>query len=545
MAVYKSVGVYNLESDISNFVNPLGTATAALVGYSAKGPVDTVVLVTSPQQFVSEFGTPDPTTGHYFHYSALAYLERGSQLYCLRVTNGALFGGANIMVTTSGRPNAGFTTGQSTSEFTAPSGYISDILFQVMGTDPGIWNNKVGVIVTNIQDDTAEEETDQYTFDVNVYAQDTDGNWSQVESFTVSRKQKLDGNGRQLYLENVINGASNYITVANNVALADTALPKPQAARLAFLYGNDGAPISASDVALGWAEFADPEKVAVQILINGGETSQTVQLAMKTIVDSRKDCVMIPDIDIDSLNSVQDAIDWRMDVQGFNDSYSMVYAPWVLVQDNYNDKQVGVPSSGYVAAAMAYNDSIGNVWDAPAGEERGMLNVLDVYPSNMVFNKGDRDAFADAQINPIQKFQGRGIMIYDQLTQQRKSSALSFINVRRELIAIERDCAVALRAFLLGANGNTELTRFRVTATLNSYFDDLSARGAFQTEGGDKGYQVNCNDLNNPGAVIDRAELHVDIFIKPVRVIRVIQLRAIITTTSVSFEELMAKGIAF
>jgi phage tail sheath protein FI len=223
----------------------------------------------------------------------------------------------------------------------------------------------------------------------------------------------------------------------------------------------------------------------------------------------------------------------------------MVYAPWVLIQDNYNDRQIGIPSSGYVAAAFAYNDSIGNVWDAPAGEARGMLNVLDVYPSNMVFNKGDRDAFADAQINPIQKFQGRGIMIYDQLTQQKKSSALSFINVRRELIAIERDCSLALRSFLLGANANNETTRFRIKNTLDSYFDDLSARGAFQTEGGDKGYQVNCDVLNNPGSVIDRGELHVDIFIKPVRVIRVIQLRAIITTTSISFEELMTKGIVF
>jgi len=545
MPVYKSVGVYPLETDVSNFVNPQATATAALVGYSAKGAVDQIVLVTSPQQFVSEFGLPDPTTGHFFHYTALAYLERGSQLFCLRVSNGALYGGTNIMVTTSGRINAGFTTGQSMSEFTAPSGYASDILFQIMGTDPGVWNNKIGITVSNVQDDTAEEVVDQYTFDIDVYAQDTDGNWSKVESFTVSRKQKLDGNGRQLYLENVINGASNYIAVANNVALDDTALPKPQATRLDFLYGSDGAEVSASDIALGWTEFADPEKVAVQILINGGETSQTVQVQMKTIVDSRMDCVMILDVDIDSLNTVQDVIDWRTDIQNFNDSYSMVYAPWVLIQDNYNDRQIGIPSSGYVAAAFAYNDSIGNVWDAPAGEERGMLNVLDVYPSNMVFNKGDRDAFADAQINPIQKFQGRGIMIYDQLTQQKKSSALSFINVRRELIAIERDCSLALRSFLLGANANNETTRFRIKNTLDSYFDDLSARGAFQTEGGDKGYQVNCNSLNNPGSVIDRGELHVDIFIKPVRVIRVIQLRAIITTTSISFEELMTKGIVF
>ena len=543
--VYKSVGVYPLEVDVSNYVNPLSTSTAALVGYSVKGSVDDIVLITSPQQFLAEYGEPDPASGHYFHYAALAYLDRGNQLYCLRVANGALYGGANIMATTSGRTNAGFTVGQSTSDCTIPSGYTTDLLFQIMGANPGAWNNKVGVVISNIQTGSAEEVTDQYTFNIDVYCQDEDGNWSKVESFTVSRKQKLDGNGRQLYLETVINGASNYILVADNVALADTVLPKSQATRLVFIEGNDGAAISSSEVITGWQEFADPEKVVVQILINGGETEVAVQTEMKTIVDDRRDCIAILDVPIDSLDSVEDAVDWRTSTQNFNDNYTALYIPWVLIQDNYNDKQVGVPCSGYVAAAFAYNDSIGNVWDAPAGEERGMLNVLDVYPSNMVFNKGDRDALADAQINPIQKFQGRGIMIYDQLTQQRKSSALSFINCRRELMSIESDCVNLLRAFLLGANGNTELTRFRVKTTLESYFDDLSARGAFQTEGGDKGYSVVCSTDNNSGAVIDRGELNVDIFVKPVRIVRVIQLRASITTTSISFQELIAKGVSF
>jgi hypothetical protein len=53
---------------------------------------------------------------------------------------------------------------------------------------------------------------------------------------------------------------------------------------------------------------------------------------------------------------------------------------------------------------------------------------------------------------------------------------------------------------------------------------------------------VLCDTTNNTPVVIDRNELHVDIFVKPVRVALFIQLQTIITTSGTSFNELIANG---
>jgi len=92
---------------------------------------------------------------------------------------------------------------------------------------------------------------------------------------------------------------------------------------------------------------------------------------------------------------------------------------------------------------------------------------------------------------------------------------------------------------------NDEITRFRITGILTEYLSLLSARGAFQTEAGDDGFAVICDTTNNTPSVIDRNELHVDVFVKPVRAAEYIQLQTIVTTTGTSFEELVSRGVLF
>ena len=144
MAVFQSPGVYVQERDISDIVPNLATATAALVGYSVKGNVDQTILVTSDQQFLQEYGEPNPASGKYFHYAALAYLAKGNQIYCLRVENGALYGGVDIMHSSSAEVNAAFSAGVSAATFNAPTGFETDIVFQIFGANPGVWDNKTG-----------------------------------------------------------------------------------------------------------------------------------------------------------------------------------------------------------------------------------------------------------------------------------------------------------------------------------------------------------------------------------------------------------------
>ena len=527
MGFYVSPGVYTREKDISDIIPNISTTTSALVGYSTKGSITNIKLITNSQQFINEYGEPVP--GEYFHYSALAFLENGTRLYCLRVIKNALYGGCKIAY--SEGTNASFTTGLETPNFQIISG--ENNLFFVCGKDPGTWNNKIGIRITNLN-------VTDYEFDIEVYYQDEDGNYQKVETWTVSRKTKVDGYGKQMYLETAINGFSDYIVVSDNTDQADTVMPLPQSTTLACAQGSNGSAVADSELSTGWDKFANPDDVDIRLLINGGYTSVNTQQKLKTIAESRKDCIALLDIPYTQLTSVDSMVTWRENTQNFNSSYCALYAPWVKIYDQWNDKIIEVPPSGYVASQIAYNDYVAEAWFAPAGFNRGLLNILGLTD---VFTQGERDSLYEGQINPLQTFRGQGNVIWGQKTEQTKASALDRVNVRRLLIVLEKSISASLKYFVF--EPNSDLTRYRVTSMIESYMDMLQARGAFQTEVGGTGYRVLCDTTNNTPAIIDRNELHVDIFIKPIRAAEFIQLQAIITTTGASFNELIAKGVMF
>lgn len=529
MGMYVSPGIYTKEVDLSNLIANLSTTIGAIVGYSAKGDTTQPILVTNTQQFIQKYG--EPTLGNYFHYSALAFLENGRQLWCQRVVNGALFGGVKIKTTSSVQSNIAISAGVATPVYSTVSG--EDNLFYIYGANPGVWNNSTGVRITNI-------DAVNYTFTIEVYAQDSDGNYAIVESWNVSRKQQLDGNGNQMYLETAINGFSDYIYVMDGDAVyANTVMPKAQATTLAFLRGSDGSAVTASERNTGWDAFANPDNIDVRILIDGGSENVTVQTKMKTLAEARKDCIAILDVPYTETSSVASTVSWREVTQNFNSSYCALYSPWVKWFDQYNGQIVTLPPSGFVASQIAYNDYVAEPWYAPAGLNRGLLNVLSVTP---VYTQGERDTLYATEVNPLQTFRGEGNVIWGQKTEQTKDSALNRVNVRRLLIVLEKSIATSLKYFVF--EPNSEITRFRITAMLEQYLDNLSAGGAFQITSTDrKGYKVVCDESNNTPATVDLNELHVDVFIKPSRAAEYIQLQAIITTTGTSFNELIARGV--
>jgi phage tail sheath protein FI len=530
MGFYVSPGVYVREKDLSNLIPNISTTSAALVGYSTKGSTAQMMLITNSQQLIQEYGYPVP--GTFLHYTGLAYLENGNKLYCLRVHNGALFGGLKIMKSGSG-PNLTMVTGKAANTFQLVSG--EDILFYIFGRDQGTWNNSTGIRITNV-------DAVAYTFDIEVYALDADGNYQKVETWTVSRKHQIDGYGKQQNLTDVINGYSAYITVTDNLIEADTVLPEAQPTTLALGGGSNGGAVGDSELVLGWDKFSNPDDVDIRILLNGGYTTVPVQQKIKTIAESRKDCIGILDMPYaQAIGTVLDMTNWRTITQNFNTSYVALYSPWVKMYDPYNDKVLDIPPSGYIGSQIAYNDFVAEPWYAPAGFNRGMLNVLGM--AGKIFTQGERDVLCEKQINPLQTFRGEGNVIWGQKTEQVKASALDRVNVRRLLIVIEKAISASLKYFVF--EPNSDITRYRITNMIEEYLTLLAARGAFQTEGGDKGFKVLCDRTNNTPAIIDRNELHVDIFLKPSRAAEFIQLQAIITQTGASFEELIARGVMF
>ena len=80
---------------------------------------------------------------------------------------------------------------------------------------------------------------------------------------------------------------------------------------------------------------------------------------------------------------------------------------------------------------------------------------------------------------------------------------------------------------------NTVFTRQR----LKSAIDPVLAFA--KSNEGIYDYMIICDDRNNPPEVIDRNELVVDIYIKPVRVAEFILINFIATRTGQKFEELV------
>lgn len=214
---------------------------------------------------------------------------------------------------------------------------------------------------------------------------------------------------------------------------------------------------------------------------------------------------------------------------GITSNYTAAYANWVKVYDETVDKRVWVPSSGFVGAVYARSDAQSQQWFAPAGLNRGVINnVLDLAINP---NQKQRDNLYTIALNPVVYFPGDGYVVYGQKTLQTKPTAFDRVNVRRLFLALEKATLKSLKYFVF--EPNTEFTRSRLKATLTPIFDlAKNTEGVYD-------YLIVCDERNNTPDTIDRNELLVDIYIKPVKAAEFILVNFIATRTGQNFEELI------
>jgi phage tail sheath protein FI len=185
--------------------------------------------------------------------------------------------------------------------------------------------------------------------------------------------------------------------------------------------------------------------------------------------------------------------------------------------------------SGYAAAVYARTDSAAQPWIAPAGLNRGQItNIVDLAFNP---NQKQRDFLYTISINPVVLFSGDGYTIFGQKTLQNKPSAFDRVNVRRLFLTLERATQQALRYFVF--EPNTEFTRTRLKNTIAPIFElAKNTEGLYE-------YLIVCDERNNTPDVIDRNELAVDIYIKPVKAAEFILVNFIATRTGQNFQELI------
>ena len=258
-----------------------------------------------------------------------------------------------------------------------------------------------------------------------------------------------------------------------------------------LLGGSVGSSVTAYDivgdgVSTGLYSFASVESIDINILVAPGWSSDPeVSSAMVTICAARGDAIAI--IDTPFGLTVQDAISYRNNIANINSSYAAMYYPWVKIADSVNNKNIFVPPSSLVVGQYAYNDTVADIYYAPAGINRGMLT--EALSTERKLSQGDRDALALAHINPITNESGYGIYIKGQYTLQTASTALNRVNVRRMMLNLRKIIATASVTYEFQPGDST--TAYQLKQVADTLLSAKLKAGAIQSYTIDVGPDVN------------------------------------------------------
>ena len=135
MSFLVSPGVHVREIDLTNVVPSVQTTIGAIASAFEKGPVSSVVSVTSEAELVALFGKPQGTSNQFENwFSAANFLQYSDSIKVVRAGSGHLNAGANsgILIRDDDHYESSFQDGQgSHGEWTARSA--------------GTWGNSIGV----------------------------------------------------------------------------------------------------------------------------------------------------------------------------------------------------------------------------------------------------------------------------------------------------------------------------------------------------------------------------------------------------------------
>lgn len=190
-----------------------------------------------------------------------------------------------------------------------------------------------------------------------------------------------------------------------------------------------------------------------------------------------------------------------------NSNYAGMYYPWVQFPDANLGDNVWLPPSAVMPGVFAFNDYFGQKWFAPAGLNRGGIEMAT--QTERIMTQNDRDNLYKKNVNPIATFPRTGIAVWGQKTLQKKRSALDRINVRRLLIAAKRHVAETSKYLVFEQNTNE--TRNNFINITSPWFEDCRRKQGLYD------FKIVIDEKNNGPEVVDRNEMRAQIYLKPAK----------------------------
>jgi len=565
-----SPGVLAREND-SSFVSKRPVVVgAAIVGPTAKGPVEVPTIITTYSDFVNKFGTTiesgsdlDKKTYTYFtSIAAYNYFQNGgtSLLVCRVVSGSYTSATSSLMPTGSGGPTTGrspfvlqtFSKGViMNSDSTETSGSLlsgsaDNLRWQIVNSNSssGTFDLLIRQGNDNLLQPTVLETWTGLSLDPN--------SSNYVARVIGDINENYDSVNNQIQYSGSFTNKSNYVRVSavnyttpnyfdnNGIAKNQYTGSLPTNASGAFgnatgtikgganFYSNINSTNTQGLVGGNYDNMIDllsnMDDYRFNILLTPGlyDTDYTAQVSeIITNTQNRGDNIYV----LDPVKYGQNVPTVTGQAATRNTSYAAEYWPWLQVVEPVTGELVWVPASTMIGGVYAYNDSVAEPWFAPAGINRGGLST--VVRAEQRLSQAQRDTLYTGKVNPIATFPGTGVVVYGQKTLQTRASALDRVNVRRLLISLKS--YISQIANTLVFEQNTAATRNQFLAQVNPYLSSVQQRQGLYA------FKVVMDDSNNTPDVIDRNELVGQIYLQPTKTAEFIYLDFNITPTGASF----------
>lgn len=200
---------------------------------------------------------------------------------------------------------------------------------------------------------------------------------------------------------------------------------------------------------------------------------------------------------------------------GYTNNYVARYWNWVYIEDlQWINRGLWVPGSVVMGSQLSVNDKNGEVWYAPAGQNRGLVDgAFDVSVKTKQYNS-ENDLLYSNQWNFFNIYQNEGVVVEGQKTLQTKKTSLDRLNTRRMVCYIKQQARIIANRYKY--EPHTKSNRESFTKDIMAMLHEI------QRTSGISDYKVVCDETNNTIESIDRHELWCKIAIKPIKAIEYI-----------------------
>lgn len=463
MANLKTPGVYLDKINTgSAAINSVSTSVCAFMGKAPRGDIDTgFVMISSWTDFVQKasFGCDESVfrSDDYMAYNIYNFYQNGGGKAYFGVIKGTGAKKATIALGTSG----------NTVTFTAKSA--------------GTWANGIKIVVK-------ANAIDGALFDVIVRRDSDDGKVKEIyEQYKSLSNDKTAGTS---YFLNALRASDLFdVTLAGTGQLA-VSEGVVLAGGTEGTFTNEDADLTGAN---GLIHKLDT-LTDVSLLVNGGETSDTV---LKNIIDyctTRGDIYAILDAP-DSAN-INDIVTARQKLSGLGE----IHYPYVYMADPLTGVKIDVPASGMIAGAYARVDASYGVWRAAAGTEAILRGALG---TKKVLTEAEYQTLFEAGVNCILSKPNSGVLMYG-----ARSLGQKYVSDDRLDIYVTKSITNGTDWAVFEVNDETLWLRLRVNVL--SFLEGLYNRGAFKGNGENSSYYVVCDSSINTDANIERGIVTVE-----------------------------------